>query len=573
MGLIEQPLPFKKKVHATPSPPRTDSADLPGSSRDAHGAEGDRAEPDASPPFSASFDHEAAACPEESVFTPSISLSDDERVFSWQRHLALPMKPSVYWYVVEHELLEVAEGANFVYVDESPHNLRIRRKFGRNLVGRWEKRRQQAIDERCLTSRPSLAYITSTDNIKGNLKECSSLPGNRRVTDPSRFIQRRLRRDQSSEMGNYCCCCPRSEEDSDRGDASHMEAGSSAVDGENPAWPTSKGHSLKKRFLPSIFKKKCASSERVGMGLISEQPLPFKKREKVHATPSPPRTDSADLPGSSPLPQEEPLPFKKREKVHATPSPPRADSADLPGSSRDARGAKGDRAEADASPPFPASFDHEAAACPEESVFTPSISLSDDKRVFSWKRHLALPMKPSGRLPVVGVGEMRFTSRPGVLAFGVRLLHPPLPSNRVMELEEYMVNLSLLPPRVEVSCKSSAMLVSIFLPQRSWFLPPELAVAAFFEEDCMMLNMQHRVGSGTEETKKICRRYHHPVLPIKVTVLESRGRTAMAMSVDYDAVDNLFPSLSRYLGSAKTGKGRNDHMEDEEGGCLIQELI
>ncbi|CAG0903063.1 unnamed protein product [Darwinula stevensoni] len=318
-----------------------------------------------------------------------------------------------------------------------------------------------------------------------------------------------------------------------------MEAGSSAVDGENPAWPTSKGHSLKKRFLPSIFKQKRASSERVGMGLISEQPLPFKKREKVHATPSPPRTDSADLPGSS----------------------------------HDARGAEGDRAEADASPPFSASFDHEAAACPEESVFAPSISLSDDESLYSWKRHLALPMKPSGRLPVVGVGEMRFTSRPGVLAFGVRLLDPPLPSSRVMELEEYMVNLSLLPPRVEVSCKSSAMLVSIFLPQRAWLLPPELVVAAFFEDDCMMLNMQHPVLSGTEETKKICRRFHHPVLPIKVTVLESRGRTAIAMSVDYDAVDNLFPSLSRYLGSGTTGKRRNDQMEDEEGGCLIQELI
>ncbi|CAG0903064.1 unnamed protein product [Darwinula stevensoni] len=136
-----------------------------------------------------------------------------------------------------------------------------------------------------------------------------------------------------------------------------------------------------------------------------------------------------------------------------------------------------------------------------------------------------------------------------------------------------MVNLSLLPPRVEVSCKSSAMLVSIFLPQRSWLLPPELVVAAFFEDDCMMLNIQHRVLSGTEETKKICRRYHHPVLPIKVTVLESRGRTAIAMSVDYDAVDDLFPSLSRYLGSGTTGKRRNEQMEDEEGGCLIQELI
>ncbi|CAG0903065.1 unnamed protein product [Darwinula stevensoni] len=300
-----------------------------------------------------------------------------------------------------------------------------------------------------------------------------------------------------------------------------MEAGSSAVDGENPAWPTSKGHSLKKRFLPSIFKKKPASLERERIGLISEQLLPFEHGEIVHATTSPPRTDSADLPGSS----------------------------------RDARRAEGDRAESDASPPFSASFDHEAAACPEESVFTPSISLSDDKRFYSWQRHLALPMKPS----VFSTSSILLIESGGIVEGTITIRR---------EFEEYMVNLSLLPPRVEVSCKSSAMLVSIFLPQRSWFLPPELAVAAFFEDDCMMLNMQHRVLSGTEETKKICRRYHHPMLPIKVTVLESRGRTAIAMSVDYDAVDDLFPSLSRYLGSGTTGKRRN-----EEGGCLIQELI
>ncbi|CAG0900835.1 unnamed protein product [Darwinula stevensoni] len=431
--------------------------------------------------------------------------------------------------------LSCPSGSFRVNVDDCGHLDFLWAVEVKELVNSWKKKRQQSIDERCLSRRPSLAYITSTENVNGEILKngprCQAIVESHRSISihPSSAYgeikrpkwvtiaavahnQKRIRIEAMPPVSpsyivgsrapppdpNKIVTClsfgvallfdpkyilmspPRAEwNECFRLD---MEAGSSAVDGENPAWPTSKGHSVKKRFLPSLFKKKSASLERVGMGLISEQPLPFKKREKVHATPSPPSSDSADLTGSS----------------------------------RDARGPEGDRAESDASPPFPASFDHEAAARPEESVFPPSISLSDDKRVFSWKRHLALPMKPS------------------------------------------------------VFSTASILLIE---SERSWLLPPELVVAAFFEDDCMMLNVQHRVGSGTEETKKICRRYHHPVLPIKVTVLESRGRTAIAMSVDYDAVDDLFPSLSRYLGSATTGKGRNELMEDEEGGCLIQELI
>ena len=38
----------------------------------------------------------------------------------------------------------------------------------------------------------------------------------------------------------------------------------------------------------------------------------------------------------------------------------------------------------------------------------------------------------AGSDPIVGLGVVKFTSRPGAVALGIRLLDPPLPANEVL---------------------------------------------------------------------------------------------------------------------------------------------
>ena len=66
--------------------------------------------------------------------------------------------------------------------------------------------------------------------------------------------------------------------------------------------------------------------------------------------------------------------------------------------------------------------------------------------------------------------------------------------------------------------------------------------------------------------------YNHPVLPIKMTSLECRGRTAVAMEVNYEDADTVLNGVKRFHGSGSDTK--NDELiEEEGGGCRIEELI